>query len=111
MDFWQEKVEEEKFDRLAKDLGVLWLREDVQARMDAMDEPQNTTTDRIKIPLALAIEPSIDKLLRESFGRKLGIAPPEFAKTGEVVDMFEAPREAFMGFVGSFVRPKIVGSK
>jgi len=110
MDFWQDKVQDEQFDRLAKDLGVLWLKDEVQARMDQEGEPQRSVPDRIRIPLALAIEPSIDKMLKESFGRKLGIAPPEFARTGEFVDMFESSQEEFINFVGAFVRPKIAGS-
>ncbi len=111
MDFWQEKVETERFDKLAKDLGVLWVKDEIQARMDTKDNPQEAVPDRVRIPLALSIEPSIDKLMQETFGRKLGIAPPDFAKTGDMVDMFESSREEFMGFVGAFVRPKIVGSK
>ena len=35
MDLWQTNVEKERFDRLAKDLGVLWVKEEVQAQADA----------------------------------------------------------------------------
>jgi len=106
-DHWLRKVEEERFDQLGKMLGVLWDREDVEA---VQEKKQFRAPNRISIPLALAIEPGLQEQIKKMFGRKLGIRPPEWAKTTELVDLFETPREDFLGFVDAFVRPKVIGT-
>lgn len=104
---WLRKVEEERFDRLGKMLGVIWDRDDVE---ESREQRSHKVPNRIALPLTLAIEPGLQEQIKKMFGRKLGIRPPEWAKTTELVDLFETPREDFIGFVDAFVRPKVVGT-
>jgi len=109
MDFWQRNMVDEDFDRLAKDLGILWTREDVQEQSDAQTRPSTKLPNQLRIPLSLSIEPSLMETVRNTFGRKLGILPPDWATTGEVVDLFDTEPDEFLNFVRTFVRPKVVG--
>jgi len=109
MDFWQEQVELDRFDRLAKDLGVLWTKEEVQAQAEAKEKPSTRIPEEIRIPLAVSIESALPETIRNMFGRKSGILPPQWAKGEEVVELFDKDPEEFLNFVRTFVRPKVVG--
>lgn len=87
-------------------LGVIWDRDDIE---ESRNQKPLKAPNRIALPLTLAIEPGLQEQIKKMFGRKLGIRPPEWAKTTELVDLFETPREDFIGFVDAFVRPKVVG--
>ena len=108
-DYWLTKTESDQFDRLGKMLGVIWDRADVEKDAEQEERGRRTAPDRISIPLTLAMEPGIQEQVKKMMGKKLGIRPPKWAKGDELVDLFETPRDAFMGFVDSFVRPKVVG--
>jgi hypothetical protein len=111
MDLWQTLVEKERFDQLAKDLGVLWVKDEVQEHSDALEHPDGPKQipNEVRVPLALNIEPSLMETIRKFFGRKLGINPPGWAKSSEMVELYDETPENFLNFVRMFVRPKIVG--
>jgi hypothetical protein len=109
MDMWQQNVEMEQLNRLSKDLGVLWTREDVEAYTNAQEQPKGrpASPNEMRVPLALSVEPSLMETVRKSFGRKLGIDPPSWAGTGEVVELYDELKDPqdFLNFVRTYVRP------
>lgn len=109
MDLWQTNTENARLDQLAKDLGILWVKEDVQAQMDAAETPSTKPPNQVRIPLALNLEGGLMEAVRKIFGRKLGILPPKWAQGDEIVEMFDEDPQDFLNFVRTFVRPKIVG--
>ncbi len=110
MDLWQTTTEKERFDRLAKDLGILWVKEDVQEQVEEGETPTTKIPDQVRIPLALNMEGSLLETVRKLFGRKLGILPPSWVKGEEIVEMFDEKPQDFLNFVRTFVRPKVVGT-
>ncbi len=111
MDFWQTKVAEEQYDRLAKDLGVIWDKADYHEQMvEAKEKKARSSPERIRLPLAMMIAPGIKEILKNTFGSKLGILPPKWAATSEFVELYDnTDKDQFLNFVRSFVRPKVVG--
>jgi len=49
--------------------------------------------------------------VRKTLGKKYGNEPPAFAKDrkSEFVNLFDMPKDEFLNFVGTFIRPKVVG--
>jgi hypothetical protein len=109
MDMWQANVDRDRFDRLAKDLGVLWVKDDVQDQAEEEPGGNWVPPDEIRVPLALNIEPSLMETIRKFFGRKLGINPPGWVKPSELVELYDEEPQDFLNFVRTFVRPKILG--
>jgi len=109
MDYWQTRVEEDRFTHLKKILGVLWEREEVEAMRDR-GGGKHTAPNELFIPLAAILEPSLTEHIQKMFGSKVGINAPTWAKRDEIVDLYEeTDRDQFLNFVGSFIRPKVVG--
>jgi len=111
MDFWQTKVQEDQYNRLVKDLGIVWEKADYHAQMVESEKKttERETPDIIRLPLAMTLAPEIQEMLKSTFGRKLGILPPKWAATSEFVDLYESDKDHFLNFVRAFVRPKVVG--
>ena len=110
MDYWQTLVEEEKFTELKRMLGVHWTRDDVESAKDRGGGKKRTAPNELFIPLAAILEPNLMEHVKKLFGSKVGINAPTWAKRSEIVDLYEeTDRDAFMNFVGSFIRPKVIG--
>lgn len=93
-------------------LGVLWTREDAEEDTATRGGKQKPTSDELRIPLSCVIEPGILDLVKQHFGSRVGINPPEWAAgkagpQGELVEMFGSSKEEFLKFVRGFVSPKI----
>jgi len=110
MDYWQTLVEEERFRDLKKALGVLWERDDIEAMRDRGGGKRRMAPDELFIPLAAIMEPNLLDHVRKSFGSKVGINAPKWVKSSDIVDLYESTdRDQFLDFVGTFIRPKVVG--
>ena len=110
MDYWQTQVEEEKFTELKRLLGVEWTREDMDASKSKSGGKQRTAPNEIFMPLASIIQPELIEHVKKLFGSTVGINAPTWVKRSEIVDLYEETNhEEFVNFMGSFIRPKVVG--
>jgi len=109
-DYWQQKIEEDYFNKVKHMLGIRWTREDADAlhQADEGGKPSKPTTV-VEWPLATILEPALQDSIKKVFGRKFGIDAPKWAKRAEeIVELYEQPRNDFLNFVQNFVRPKVV---
>ena len=110
-DHWQEKLAEEDLNKVKKMLGIRWTREDVES-LHALDEGGVPTKPAqvLEWPLAAILEPSLQDSIKKTFGRKFGIDAPRWAKQAPeaFVELYEQPKDEFLGFVRQYVRPKVV---
>lgn len=92
-------------------LGVVWKRDDIEElrEQETSNRPRKAP-DELFIPLSLVMEPSLQDHIKKMFGRRVGIDAPDWAKKGELVDLYEETnQEGFLNFMGQFIRPKIIG--
>lgn len=108
-DYWQTKVSDDQFEHLGQMLGLIWKRDDMDAAKEKSTKIKRKAPNEIFIPLTVAIEPSITEHVRKMFGSKLGINPPTWAKSSDMVDLFETDKDDFINFIKNFIRPKVVG--
>jgi len=108
MDFWQIRSQRAGLRELARMLGVLWLREDIEQNESSV-EAAMVARNELRVPLACAIEPGIMDVVKQYFGKRGGIDPPEWtrAQKGELVELFSTSREDFLKFVRGHVSPKV----
>ncbi len=110
-DYWQQKLAEEDLNKVKKMLGVRWTRKDAES-LHAADEKQVSSKPAqvIEWPLASILEPELQSSIKKTFGRKFGIDAPTWAKRApdDMVELYEQPKNEFLGFVQQYVRPKVV---
>ena len=108
-DYWQTKEVEDQFERLGQMLGLIWKRDDMESAKEKRTKIKRRAPDEIFIPLTMAIEPTIGEQVKKLFGSKVGINAPAWAKSEDIVDLYDTDKDTFLNFVKSFVRPKVVG--
>lgn len=108
LDYWQRRDRQAALKDEGRMLGVLWTREDVED--DPAEDRRKQPANELRIPLSCIIEPGILDMVKQHFGRRMGIDPPEWASAqqpSEQVDLFGTSKEEFLKFVRGFVSPKI----
>jgi hypothetical protein len=110
MDFWQSKNRRIDLRELARMLGVLWLREDVE-KDESMSGVVGSIArpNELTVPLACVVEPGIMDVVKQYFGKRMGIDPPGWAmaQKSETIEMFGSSKEEFLKFIRGFVSPKV----
>lgn len=99
-------VQREQYQRLGEMLGVYWTREGVQSMFQTQDpkRAQQAPRTTLTVPLLLGVKPELRDFLQQSFGKPLGITPPEWYQhdQGEVVEGWELSREEFIKVASMF---------
>lgn len=108
-DHWQQKVRDDDYNRLGELLGVRWTRDMVESLFienKLGDAKKSKRPNEVTFPLAAIIEPTLQDHVKKIFGRKYGLASPEWAREEQeenFVDMFSVPKEEFRKFMGGFL--------
>ena len=107
MDWWIERYQKVKEDRLGEMLGIFWDQDKLEElfKEPNLEELRNQPRQQSFFwPLTLAIRPEFIEVLRKSTGRKYGIGAPDWiSKDEDFVDIFNWEPDDFMQFVGSVV--------
>lgn len=103
-DYWQREVEEARYKRFGKILGVYWTIDDAAALFspDTVGYKQRPT--EAWFPYSFIAQPETEKMVKSFFGSPRGIDSPAWTRQrGEdIIEGIDMDREKFKQFAGMF---------
>lgn len=100
-DYALQRTERDQYNHLGQMLGTYWTDEAAEAMMSEGEGFRERMTE-VSIPLAFAIRPEMQEMIKKMFGRRYGINAPDWAKTHQV-DLFKVSREKFTEIASMFI--------
>jgi hypothetical protein len=96
---------------LGEILGVYWDQDTAEALFATRNLPPGErprAPDKCMFPLSFILKPEFQDIVKGVFGSKYGIDSPGWARKEPeaTVEMWDAPKEEFKKFYGSFVGPR-----